>query len=290
MICASSSDSQKSIGEDKLVSMRRYQVRPAGKSHARATWPALKAMRSSAGAKRPGPTPDLLAPASEPATLGLEPVGSVYATDAASQSNDPVSLPRAELPARVEGVAYPPEGCASAADFRTNEMKLYESSQLSCVQWISLLVRNDVRLKMSAWCLRKEIRSRQKRTRPSSSSAQASQENQLAASWHHVLLFPPCVRPYSSPMRSMGVPAERKSATMRLRICRSLSATTSGSSTGPSKEGPSPQFHDMLLSSPLSSLLHEFRLWLYETRSRKVKPSCAAMKLIEWQGPRPLSS
>ncbi|MNV82031.1 hypothetical protein D3C71_1757420 [compost metagenome] len=62
-------------------------------------------------------------------------------------------------------------------------------------------------------------------------------------------------------------------------------ALISGSSVGPS----APQFHDRLLSVPswLFSSLSSLCLSLYATRSRRVKPSWAVMKLTEAYGRRP---
>ncbi|MNC46471.1 hypothetical protein D3C75_954930 [compost metagenome] len=64
-----------------------------------------------------------------------------------------------------------------------------------------------------------------------------------------------------------------------MRIWRMRRAFTAGSSVGPS----TPQFHDRLLSVPswLFSSLSSLCLWLYDTRSRKVKPSWAVTKLTE---------
>src|ERR1700749_3847610 len=59
-----------------------------------------------------------------------------------------------------------------------------------------------------------------------------------------------------------------------------------GSSVGPS----APQFHDrlLLLPSRLSSPLASLCLSLYDTRSCRVKPSCAVTKLMLAHGLRPL--
>ena len=57
--------------------------------------------------------------------------------------------------------------------------------------------------------------------------------------------------------------------------------------------GPStPQFQDRLWLSPsmLSSPLASLRFSLYETRSLRVKPSCAVMKLTDAIGLRPVCS
>mmetsp|Transcript_106561 Transcript_106561/g.301442 ORF Transcript_106561/g.301442 Transcript_106561/m.301442 type:complete len:201 (-) Transcript_106561:1265-1867(-) len=149
---------------------------------------------------------------------------------------------------------------------------------------MSRSVTHRSRQKMRACCLRKAIRSRQKRRRPPSSPEHALHENQLILSWHHPLLQPSCVRPYSSPKLSMGVPTLRNSATRKFFICRARRCWMAPSLVWPS----TPQFHEMLWSSPLFSPLQALCLPLYETRSRRVKPSCAVTKLMEWKGLRPL--
>src|SRR5207302_323539 len=130
---------------------------------------------------------------------------------------------------------------------------------------------------------RKAISDRVKSSSPSSVVFQSNQE--ISLSWQNALLFPPCVRPSSSPPTSIGTPWERNSVVRKFRRCRSRSALTSASSVGPS----APQFHERLSSvpsrfpSPFASLC----LSLYETRSLSVKPSCAVTKLIEANGRRP---
>src|SRR4051794_15930747 len=76
---------------------------------------------------------------------------------------------------------------------------------------------------------------------------------EISESWHQALLLPPCERPNSSPPSSIGVPDDSTSVVRKLRIWRSRSATTAGSSVGPS----TPQFQDRLSSVPsrLSSML-----------------------------------
>src|SRR3954470_9433865 len=74
-----------------------------------------------------------------------------------------------------------------------------------------------------------------------------SQFSQLISlSWQYALLFPFCVRPYSSPPHNIGTPCDKNSVVMKLRICFRRNALISGSSVGPS----APQFHELLLLSP----------------------------------------
>jgi hypothetical protein len=44
--------------------------------------------------------------------------------------------------------------------------------------------------------------------------------HESSLSWHHALLLPCCVRPNSSPPRSIGTPCERKSVVRKFRCCR----------------------------------------------------------------------
>jgi len=88
----------------------------------------------------------------------------------------------------------------------------------------------------------------------SSSSAQSCQL--ISLSWQYALLLPRWLRPISSPPEIIGVPCDRSSVAMRLRICRRRSDRMPSSSVGPS----TPQFHEALssvpsrLSSPFASL------------------------------------
>src|SRR5262249_34824487 len=109
--------------------------------------------------------------------------------------------------------------------------------------------------------------------------------HEISLSWHHALLLPPCERPHSSPPSSIGTPCDRNSVVKKLRCWRERSAFTSGSSVGPS----TPQFHDRLSSVPslFPSPFASLRFSLSGPRSRRVKPSCAVMKLIDANGRRP---
>mmetsp|Transcript_62551 Transcript_62551/g.182900 ORF Transcript_62551/g.182900 Transcript_62551/m.182900 type:complete len:242 (+) Transcript_62551:506-1231(+) len=238
---ASSSLSQKSCGACRLVSTRRCQSEPPGRWQPCGKCPALKATSRAQRRSESSAT-----------TLSLPPKPSSLLAAVLCSSARAASAAQASAPASAT------LGSAGVLLCSTKEMKLYESSQLSWFQEMSSSEKNDERAKKELWRLRKETSSRLKRKKPSSSAAQSFQENQFNSSWHHVLLLPACERPYSSPMVSMGVPAERKSATRRFRICLSRSCRTAGSVLGPS----SPQFQDMLLSSPLSSALRELCLWL----------------------------
>ena len=88
----------------------------------------------------------------------------------------------------------------------------------------------------------------------SRAASQSIQDSSL--SWQYTLLLPCWVRPSSSPCAIIGTPWDSSSVVRMLRFCRSRSASTSGSSVGPS----TPWFHDRLwlspslLSSPLASL------------------------------------
>ena len=81
------------------------------------------------------------------------------------------------------------------------------------------------------------------------------------------------------------MPCERSSVARKLRICRSRSSLTAGSSVSPS----TPQFHERLSSEPsrLSSRFASLCFRSYETRSRSVKPSWHVTKLIDADGWRP---
>mmetsp|Transcript_23387 Transcript_23387/g.37585 ORF Transcript_23387/g.37585 Transcript_23387/m.37585 type:complete len:201 (-) Transcript_23387:1331-1933(-) len=149
---------------------------------------------------------------------------------------------------------------------------------------MSFFSRKLVRLKMLPYCFLSAISSRVKRNSLLSSLSQSFQENQLMASWHQPLLHPPWLRPYSSPKTNMGVPALRKRATREFRICFSRRCRMCASPVSPS----TPQFQELLWSSPLFSPLQVFFLLSYDTKSLRVKPSWAVMKLMEWNGPRPL--
>src|SRR5581483_9795697 len=120
-------------------------------------------------------------------------------------------------------------------------------------------------------------------SRSLSASSQRNHESSL--SWHHALLLPCCVRPISSPPRSIGTPCDRSSVVKKLRCWRARNALISGSSVSPS----APWFQERLSSVPslLSSPFASLCLSLYETRSRNVKPSCAVTKLIDANGLRP---
>ncbi len=106
-------------------------------------------------------------------------------------------------------------------------------------------------------------------------------------SWQYALLLPPCERANSSPWLSIGTPCESIRVAVKLRICRSRSSWTSGSSVGPS----TPQFQDRLWVSPsrLPSRFASLCFSSYETRSFRVKPSWQVVKLIEASGRRPSS-
>mmetsp|Transcript_58405 Transcript_58405/g.166248 ORF Transcript_58405/g.166248 Transcript_58405/m.166248 type:complete len:201 (+) Transcript_58405:958-1560(+) len=145
---------------------------------------------------------------------------------------------------------------------------------------MSFSERKPSRQKTRACRLRKAMSRRQKRRSLLSCPEQPSQENQLSESWHQPLLQPCCVRPYSSPNTIIGVPMLRNRAAKKLRICLSRSALMLPSPVFPSW----PQFQELLWSSPLFSPLQRLCFSLYETRSYKVKPSCAVMKLMEWNG------
>ncbi len=67
---------------------------------------------------------------------------------------------------------------------------------------------------------------------------QSSQE--IPLSWHQALLLPRWVRRISSPIRTMGTPAESRFTARKFFTCRLRSASTAGSSEGPS----TPQFQD----------------------------------------------
>ncbi len=80
------------------------------------------------------------------------------------------------------------------------------------------------------------------------------------------------------------MPCESSSVARKLRCWRARSSRTAGSRVAPS----TPQFQDRLLLSPsrLPSPLASLCLSLYETRSRRVKPSCAVTKLTLARGRR----
>mmetsp|Transcript_11212 Transcript_11212/g.41556 ORF Transcript_11212/g.41556 Transcript_11212/m.41556 type:complete len:299 (-) Transcript_11212:1709-2605(-) len=100
----------------------------------------------------------------------------------------------------------------------------------------------------------------------------------------YVLLFPPRVWPYSSPISTIGVPWLTISARCRFFICRTRSACTASFTPSPSPPWfqLSLSLHPSRFCSPFASLC----LSLYETRSRNVNPSCAVMKFKEWYGLR----
>src|SRR5687768_16382045 len=110
----------------------------------------------------------------------------------------------------------------------------------------------------------------------------------ISLSWQYALLLPCCVRPSSSPPLIIGTPTESSSVAIRLRRCCSRIARIRRSSVGPS----TPQFQLRLwfspsaLFSPFASLCLSRKL----TRSARVKPSCAVMKLTLAHGRRPLCS
>ena len=89
-----------------------------------------------------------------------------------------------------------------------------------------------------------------------SASADSQSTHDVSLSWQYALLLPPCVRPSSSPARSMGTPCERISVARKLRCWRLRSALTAGSFVGPS----APQFQDRLSLAP-SALFSPFA-WL----------------------------
>mmetsp|Transcript_89384 Transcript_89384/g.208088 ORF Transcript_89384/g.208088 Transcript_89384/m.208088 type:complete len:245 (-) Transcript_89384:1626-2360(-) len=180
MSCAPSSLSEMSRGACRLVSTRRCHSAPQGKRQACGKCPALKATRSAPGG----------GPASASASSSSE--------DSTNSESRTVS--------------------STAGRCNTKDRKLYLSSQLSWFHVMSFSEKNEDRAKTALCCWRMEMMSRLKRKSPDSSAAQASHENQFSESWHQELLLPLCDRPYSSPERSMGVPAERKSATRRFRI------------------------------------------------------------------------
>mmetsp|Transcript_27119 Transcript_27119/g.68236 ORF Transcript_27119/g.68236 Transcript_27119/m.68236 type:complete len:208 (-) Transcript_27119:1935-2558(-) len=125
-----------------------------------------------------------------------------------------------------------------------------------------------------------------KRRSPLGSASAVVQSCQFRwVSWQYVLLLPPLVCPYSSPMRIIGTPCATSSADMRLRIWRCRRRSTPASPVAPS----APQFHDRLCCSPslLSSPLASLCFSLYDTRSASVKPSCAVIKFTECCGRRP---
>lgn len=119
-----------------------------------------------------------------------------------------------------------------------------------------------------------------------SGSSALSQCTQLSSlSCAYVLLLPFWVRPSSSPWSSIGTPWLSSIVAMMLRCWRARMALISGSSVGPS----TPRLYDRLWLSPSlpSSPLASLCFSLYETRSRKVKPSWAVTKLMDAKGRRP---
>src|SRR5579862_1665561 len=81
----------------------------------------------------------------------------------------------------------------------------------------------------------------------SRSVSTADQSNQeVSLSWQYALLFPPWVRPSSSPPSSSGTPNDNSSVVSIARDCLARRASTSGSGVGPS----APQFHERLSSAP----------------------------------------
>src|SRR5260370_644004 len=88
------------------------------------------------------------------------------------------------------------------------------------------------------------MRRETKASRVSSPSPPSYQGTSL--SWQEALLFPPCVRPISSPPQSIGTPTERTSVVRKFRCWRDRSAFTSSQSEGPS----TPQFQERLSFAP----------------------------------------
>src|SRR4029453_10069428 len=126
------------------------------------------------------------------------------------------------------------------------------------------------------------------RENSSSVSSAFSQSIQLIGlSWQYALLFPPWVRPSSSPCEIIGTPWLSSSVARKLRRWRARRASTALSSVGPS----TPQFQDRLWLSPsrFSSPLASLCLSLYDTDSCSGKLSCGVTKLIEGKGLRPSS-
>src|SRR5579864_1884101 len=124
-----------------------------------------------------------------------------------------------------------------------------------------------------------------KASRPPSTADQSNQDTSL--SWQYALLFPPWVRPSSSPPSSSGTPNDNSSVVSIARDCLARRASTSGSGVGPS----APQFHERLSSAPsrLLSPLASLCLVSYETRSRSVNPSCTVIRFTDAVGRRPSS-
>src|SRR5437660_817289 len=136
---------------------------------------------------------------------------------------------------------------------------------------------NHPRRRKTACCRRIALTAHVNARRSSSTCSQSTQE--ISLSWQYALLLPCCVRPISSPCRSIGTPCDRNKVARLLRCCRRRSASTFGSPVGPS----TPLFHERLSSEPsrLSSRFFSLCLSLYDTRSVSVKPSWHVTKLID---------
>src|SRR3569623_2358455 len=89
--------------------------------------------------------------------------------------------------------------------------------------------------------------------RPASLRVRLQSNQELSLSWQYGLLFPCCVRPNSSPPKSIGVPFENISVMIIARLIFSRTASTLASSVGPSM--PQLLLRLSLLPSRLSSRL-----------------------------------
>src|ERR1700682_1664965 len=140
----------------------------------------------------------------------------------------------------------------------------------------------NLRRRKAGWSRRNAIIQRLKARGGSSIEDQSTHDSSL--SWQYALLLPFCVLPSSSPPTSIGTPWAVKSVVRKLRCWRARHLSASGSSVSPS----APQFHDRLCDSPSAfcSPFASLCFALYETRSRRVKPSWAVTKLTLAKGRR----